>query len=505
MDQVGLRAEWELGNGYVVNSITGYHSGEDLVNQDFDGGAINGGAIPFAQLHTLRGQECEVFTQEVRISGDFTESVDFMAGIYYFDSELEFQQNTNNVLQLPPVALGLPPGVPCAAAPGLRANPGLGDALCQFPNARSIQKAGEDVQSVAVFGAVNWRPVDDLELSFGARYIDEKKDAFNSYFDYTTGTFDTGPAAQEFNFAGLPERPGVAYEVGDSWDDVILLASATWAITDLNRAYFSYSEGFRSGGFSIRSARDPNEAAFQPEDAFQIEVGLKNEFFDRRLRLNLAYFHLERNGSQFSSIIPLPPGSIPGTTTIINNGGTAEYSGVELESQWLINEDFTLVVNGGILDVKNQEFTIDCFILDGCATGVPGVLDPVGTLRTLGGNSDSRQPEWNLSVTLAFARQMGPGRFAANIGWKKVGDFLLVNTGGAAEQRLYEGGYFGLDARVAYEWTLDNGNTLAISAFGKNLTDEEWREQALFLGGFRTGFQGWGAPQTYAVELSYAM
>jgi len=505
VDQVGLRAEWELGNGYVLNAITGYHAGEDKVNQDFDGGSINGAAIPFAQLHTLRDQEYDVLTQHLRVSGDFTDTVDFMAGVYYFDSELAFQQHTNNVLQLPPVALGLPPGVPCAMAPGLRPHPAFGETLCQVANARSIQIAGEEVQSVAVFGAVNWRPVDGVELSFGARYIDEEKDVFNSYFDYTTGTFDTGSAAQEFNFAGLPERPGTAYEASDSWDDVILLASAAWAITDVNTAYVSYSEGFRSGGFSIRSARDPSEAAFAPEEAFQVEVGLKNEFLDRRLRVNLAYFHLERDGAQFSSIINLPPGSIPGTTTIINNGGTSEYSGVELESSWLINDDFTLLVNGGILDVKNEAFTIDCYILDGCTAG--GVLgaDPRGTLRALGGDSDSRQPDWNVSVTLAFARQIGPGALAANVGWKKVGDFLLVNTGGGADQRLYEGGYFGLDARVAYEWTLDNGNTLAIAAFGKNLTDEEWREQALFLGGFRTGFQGWGAPQTYAVELSYSM
>lgn len=505
VDQLGLRAEWELPNGYVLNAITGWHSGDDLVNQDFDGGAINGTAIPFAQLHTLRDQKYDVFTQEVRFSGDFSESVDFMAGLYYFNSELRFQQNTNNVLQLPPGALGLPPGLPCGVVPGLRANPGVGDALCQVANARSIQRAGEDVSSVAVFGAVNWRPMDNLELSFGARYISEDKDAFNSYFDYGDGTFDTTPVTQEFDFAGRPERAGVAYEVADSWDDVILLASATWAITDSNRAYVSYSEGFRSGGFSIRSARNPAEAAFQPEDAFQIEAGLKNEFFDRRLRLNAAYFYLERDGSQFSSIIPLPPGSIPGTTTIINNGGTSEYSGVELESQWLINEDFTLVVNGGILDVKNQAYTIDCFVLDGCVTAVVGVLDPVGTLRTLGGNDDSRQPDWNASVTLAFDRQLGPGRFSANLGWKKVGNFLLVNTGGGADQRLFEGGYFGLDARVAYEWALNNGGTLAVAAFGKNLTDEKWREQALFLGGFRTGFQGWGAPQTYALEFSYSM
>ncbi len=511
VDQIGLRVAWDLSDQLTLNAITGWHDGHDLVNQDFDGAAINGAAIPFAQLHTLRDQEYEVFTQEVRLSGNFTDTVDFMAGVYYFDSELQFQQNTNNILQLPPVAIAAPlAGLPCAVIsaiipPTLRANPGLGDALCQFSNARSIQRAGEDVQSVALFGSLTWRPTDDLEVSFGARYIDEEKEAFNSYFDYSDGTFDTGSVINEFDFAGRPERMGAAYEGSDSWDDVIIQASANWAITDNNRAYVAYSEGFRSGGFSIRSARSAAEAPFQPEDAFQIEVGLKNEFLDRRLRVNVAYFYLERSGSQFSSIIPLPPGSIPGTTTIINNGGTSEYSGLEGEAQWLLSEDFTLAVTGGFLDVKNQEFTMDCIILDGCATGVPGVTDPPGTLRTLGGNSDSRQPEWNLAVTLAFDRQVGQGRFSANVGWKTVGDFLLVNTGGGADQRLFEGGYDGVDARVSYEWTLDSGTTVSASVFGKNLTDEEWREQALFLGGPNTGFQGWGAPRTYAFELMVTM
>ena len=504
VDQVGLRLQWDLNERMAVNAITGWHDGHDLVNQDFDGGAINGAAIPFAQLHTLRDQQYEVFTQEVRLSGSFTDAFDFMAGVYYFDSELKFQQNTNNVLQLPAVVIGLPPGLPCAVI-GFRANPGIGDVFCQFPNARSIQRAGEDVQSVAVFGSLTWRPTPDLEVTFGARYIDEEKDAFNSYFDYTDGTFDTGPATREFDFTGRPERMGAAYEGSDSWDDVILQASANWSITDNHRAYIAYSEGFRSGGFSIRSARSALEAPFQPEEAFQVEVGLKNEFLDRRLRVNLAYFYLERDGSQFSSIIPLPPGSIPGTTTIINNGGASEYSGVEGEAQWLLSDDFTLAVTAGYIDVKNQEFTIDCFRLDGCATGEPGVTDPVGTLRTLGGNSDSRQPEWNMAVTLAYDRQVGQGNLYANVGWKTVGDFLLVNTGGGADQRLYEGGYDGVDARVGYEWALDNGSTISASVFGKNLTDEEWREQALFLGGPNTGFQGWGAPRTYAFELMITM
>ena len=461
------------------------------MNQDFDGGDINGLAVPFAQLHTLRDQSYRVFTQELRIHGTiFQDRVDFMAGWYYFDSTLDFRQDTNNVLQLPPSALGIPAGVTCAMA-GLRANGTAGDALCQVPNSRSTQLAGEDVESMAWFGSVTIRPIDSVEVSFGARRIDERKQAKNSYFDFSDGTFDAADAP-EFDFSAFTGRAGTKYAV-----------SGSWAFRDSSRVYVNYSEGFLSGGFSIRSARTPSEAGFDPEDAFQVEVGVKNEFFDRRMRLNLSYFYLERDKAQFSSIITLPPGSIPGTTTLINNGGTTELQGIEFESTTLLPYNLTLQANFGILDVDNSRFSIACELLDGCVTDTVGVLDPLGTPRTLGGNNDSRQPDWNYNVTLAYSRGWGPGTFSANVGYKKVGDFLLVNTGGGADQRLTEDGYGQLDARVAYEWVLNNGGILNVSVFGKNLTDEEFREQALFLGGFNTGFQGWGAPRTYAVELVY--
>jgi hypothetical protein len=100
-----------------------------------------------------------------------------MVGVYYFDSELEFTQDTNLVLQIPNP---LPAGLPCAVA-GWRSNPTLGDdSLCQFPNARSAQRAGEDVQSFAIFGSVNFRPWEDWEFSVGVRNIQEGKDVFNS-------------------------------------------------------------------------------------------------------------------------------------------------------------------------------------------------------------------------------------------------------------------------------------------------------------------------------------
>ena len=90
VDQVGLRVQWDLNDRMVINAITGWHDGHDLVNQDFDGGAINGAAIPFAQLHTLRDQEYEVFTQEVPALGQLHGQLRFHGRHLLFRLGVEF-------------------------------------------------------------------------------------------------------------------------------------------------------------------------------------------------------------------------------------------------------------------------------------------------------------------------------------------------------------------------------------------------------------------------------
>ena len=513
VDQIGLKIDWDISDTMTLHYVGGSANGRDVVNQDFDGGDINGAAIPFAQLHTLRDQKYDMQSQELRLDIDVNEQVSAMVGYYDFASDLAFRQDTNNILQLPNVAIGLPAEVPCAAV-GFRNNatPGL-ETFCQFPNARSTQLAGETVDSKAWFGSISYRATDDFEVTLGARSIDESKSAYNSYTDFSFNpadgrvanpVYDDVSAAgyNEHDFRGLASIPGASYETPEkSWSETIITASASYRISDQSLAYASYSEGFRSGGFSIRNASGPDRAGYDPETADQFEIGVKNDFLDNRLRVNLAYYVLNREGAQFSSIITLPPGSIPGTTTYINNGGESESKGVEIEGQWFMNDNLRLIFNYGTIDVENSAFTLACELVDGCVTAVVGELDPSGTLRNLGGGSDSRQPEDSLSISLAFDQEMGGGLFGANVGYKTVGDFLLVNTGGGADQRLYEGGYSQVDARISYSFETSGGDQWSITAFGKNLTDEAFKEHALFLGGPTTGFQGWGAPRTYALEL----
>lgn len=496
VDQIALRINWDINDNLTLTSITADNSGTDDTESDFDGAFINSANSPIVQLHPKRVQDFDYFSQEFRLSGSITDTLDFMVGYTYFESDLDYVQFTNNVIQVP---FGLPPGVPCnAVIPILRDNPALGNAFCQFPNQRSTQNAGEEVESSAYFASLTWRPTENLEFLIGARLIDEEKDGQNSYIDHSTGTFDL-PGQAEHDFSAGPQVPGASYSVSDDWQETITTASASWSFIENARVYASYSEGFRSGGFSIRSV-NASTAPYDPEDAEQIEIGLKSEWLEGALKFNVAYYELERDGGQFISIITLPPASIPGTNTIINNGGKSETSGWEIETSWRINQNWSLLLNGGTVDADNAAFTLPCDLVDGCVLSG----DPLGTIRNLGGNSDSRQPDYSVSGAVAFTKDWGPGMFSANVGYKKVGEFLLVNTGAGPDNRLFEGGYGQWDAQIGYDITRENGDQMAFSFFGKNLNDAEFKEQALFLGGPNAGFQGWGAPRTVAFEVRYS-
>src|SRR3546814_9711763 len=88
--------------------------------------------------------------------------------------------------------------------------------------------------------------------------------------------------------------------------------------------YFTFSRGFKSGGFTQRVfPPEPEAPSFAPEFARLFEVGLKTELFDRRLRLNIAAFDTKYTDLQ----IIVADGFAPK----VRNAGRARIRGVEVE------------------------------------------------------------------------------------------------------------------------------------------------------------------------------
>ena len=113
VDGLSLNLDIDLPFG-TLTSITGWQQADDTVRQDFDGSTRNSSAVPLVQLHTLRAQEYEQFSQELKLNGKlFIDELSYTVGLFYWKTTLNFQQGTNLVLQLPSAVFGLTPAQNC--------------------------------------------------------------------------------------------------------------------------------------------------------------------------------------------------------------------------------------------------------------------------------------------------------------------------------------------------------------------------------------------------------
>ena len=92
-------------------------------------------------------------------------------------------------------------------------------------------------------------------------------------------------------------------------------------------AYLSYAKGFKTGGWTTRltAPLPPGSPAqsFGPETDNTYELGLKSEWFDRRLIVNAATFFSKYDGIQLTYQVVTSP--------VTENAGDAQIKGLELE------------------------------------------------------------------------------------------------------------------------------------------------------------------------------
>ncbi len=520
VDMYGLTLNVRLGSANL-ESITGYIDSTDVSGQDFDGSTLNSLATPIAQLHTLRDRDYEQFSQELKLAGDFNERWSYMVGAFYWDAEFGFQQGTNQVIAIPSLALGLPAGTPCAVVAPFLPFPLLSSplepSLCQLPPAFTIQLTEEKVESVAVFGSVDWHVTDSLSLSAGLRWLDEEKDFETAFYQ---GVPPTEGPTNAFGVSILQPTeltgPAIVGPVAtkDSWDDTLLRFAANWNVTENNLLYFTYAEGFKSGGIHNRGV-DPEFLAYEPESVESYEIGSKNTLLDGRLLLNVSAFYTEVQDAQAATVITLPNNQPPGTNTIVNNLPKREILGLEVETQANLTENFSLRLAAGYLDAETKSYSISSrrtgFNPDGtaCNPFTNPALFPSAPATQPNSCPDidfdavdvGFVPDWNYSLTAAYDRMFRGGEFHGSITYRAQDDFIIA--GSPPNDFIVEDSYGLLDARVSYQWNLANDDYLRVSVYGKNLTDEEYKEQILLLG-VDGGFQGWGPPRQVALEVVYS-
>ena len=166
-------------------------------------------------------------------------------------------------------------------------------------------------------------------------------------------------------------------------------------------AYFSWSRGYRSGGWTTRLSNPlPNAPEFGPEKAETFELGLKSKFFDRRLQLNLAVFNTNYNGIQLNQQIGVSP--------TVANLGKARSRGVEAEAIVAPADGLTISGSVGYLDAH---FTYICGengnAADFCGGNSAYVAPSALQAGIYAGAPLPKAPHWKINISPRYEASLG--------------------------------------------------------------------------------------------------
>ncbi len=205
------------------------------------------------------------------------------------------------------------------------------------------------VEQTAVFGEVSLDMSDRLTTTLGLRW-----------FEYDRNEFD------QFQFPqGLPPLSGLdsngAYRAEGVEQDTALKLSAQYAVDSDRMLYALVSQGFRLGGSNSQRAAATGLVPlnYGADKLNNYEAGLKSEWFDNRLQLNISAFYMVWNDIQIDNA-----GGVEDKWWLrgMINGDTARTMGVEVN--WDASLSDGLRFEGGIF-LANPEFNSEFTLLSG--------------------------------------------------------------------------------------------------------------------------------------------
>jgi len=288
----------------------------------------------------------------------------------------------------------------------------------------------------------------------------------------------SGRVEYHFNHPGLLVISEPFSSSQHRWD---WLASTDYQITDNTLGYFTVATGSRPPGITTIVITAQQMHSTPAEELVSYELGFKNEFLDRRVRLNIAGFYSDyksrsileagvqclgelpgatwqSDGSVCASLYPSNPGTVPWYVLV---GKPATIKGFEWELTAAPFDRFQVGFSGGYNHFESGVKT----------PGAPGYIHPGNHL----------QPEWNMHATVQYGFDMGHGSITPKLdwSWQSQQDFDPAPGFRAPQPDYIVPAYSVLNAQVDYApanspWSA----TLAVT----NLTDKFYYYQ-LFGGG----------------------
>ena len=465
VDFYSATVNWDLGWGNFI-SATGYSDTTTRQRQDSTliygefANQVLGLPAPGSSYFDI-DLDLTKFTQEFRLASKTDEPLEWMLGFFYTDEDAK-QKQTLRLNQLD--GQPLPPDFA-----------GYGTlAVIEIPST---------YKETAVFANGSYAFTDLFKLSAGVRYADNKQDFSQNV---TEGVL-----------LPIANTPNSSSEGVFTWS-----LSPQFQLNDRSMVYARIATGYQPGGPNVVVQGLPS--AVDSSTLTSYELGLKSQFVDRRLLLELTGFHIDWSNIQVATIVNGISGLV--------NAGKASSQGIELSTSFRVTDQFELGVNTAYTDAKLDENFPTVLV-----SAPPNLIAITNGLK---GDVLPYVPKWSWALNGDYFFPLGSGwtaHFGGVVRW--IGD---RKSGTTATQNIYDDTTVPptlLVGTVTPPWNLESYAALDLNAYVanenwtlrgyvKNVTDERGYQTINDITSAVTGATGKlvGAPiqpRTIGIEIDY--
>jgi len=438
-------------------------SGEQFYDNDYSDGGIDvvGG---FG-----RQDDQKTFSSELQISSNTEGPLSWIAGLYYYDQEADWEwlwreDTTGN---------------------------GVADSIT-VPSWGNPDHDPHTVESVAVFGQLRYAVSDDVRLIGGLRYNTDEK----------TFTGDNIP----------------------DWDDSAVLWKAAIEL-DQNEDlmfYASAATGYRTGGANdTRVVSRGAEPLYDNEIVTSYEIGLKSTLLDGQMRLNISAFSNEYEDVKAQLFAVACNDTTSGQTVLecveagtntgfeyYENGGNVDTIGLEVDMKWYPTDELSIA---GTISLLDSEFSDDFAVGNSELRPLLGLANLEGrqdvndnnSQFSFAGWSPAMSPKYTVGLSATYEYDLGGDSYLIpHISTNFVDDFYAFDLN-IPEVKV--DAHVMANARLT--WVVNEN--LQLDMFVNNITDEAVLTRAVVHSQIVDGQPAnsvqanWNTPRTWGASLKY--
>ncbi len=437
----------------TLNFITGYRGLKQLTGVDFPDTAF-GPAIPYdqgaiGQFALAQDLKSDQYSQEIKWTATLGDSINYTAGAFYL-----YEKNNDDFGAV--ANLGILFGAPYIPFP-------LGD-----------ETTVNDTHSSAVYAQGDYKFTDALTLTVGGRFTHEVK-TLEATPNTPTGGFTTADI----------EAAGFATKL--TANEFTPRVALQYRLDPDLMFYLSGTRGFQGGGWNGLAFSAATFNNFAPETVWSYETGMRSEWLDHTVRLNVNFFYEDVKAYQLLSDL--------GGSFVSDNAANFFAYGMESELAWKPIDALTVSLNVGLMQAAYYGPSATVAAQQTACKAAPGatnancgqgIVDAYGNLAT-----PENTPHGNASLHAAYDLSFDGVTVSPNIGVQWTGS---QNVGTEGLPGGVDDAYTTLDAGLAIK---PSSIPLTVTLECKNCTMKNWGTAYLF------GYKYYNVPGFWDARVNY--